>query len=532
MNRTRIAIIAWTLLLMAALAIGGLAFYLLRDAERHLAMAGREAERQRARQVAASVDLAVIEAREALQARLAALAAGDLVDALEEWRLDNPLIRNVFVWSPGRGLLFPDPKRPTSDEETAFITRYASLFAGRTAWAPPLEEAAPAVSDQVQARRELAELAKAAPEPDRQAAVTSGWLPWFWQSGLHMLVWAEQPDGRRYGLEMEMAALLSRLVTILPEPAAAGETWAILDDRGEVIHQRGPADLTAAPRPSLSVPIGASLPHWQVALYLDAAAQPVGESFLLLGSLLTAILVAAILLGGSLLLWQARRSQFEARRKTSFVANVSHELKTPLTTIRMYAEMLEEAGETGADKKRRYLGVISSEAQRLTRLVNNLLDFSRMERQRIDLKELVETTLATQAPRLRDTGLALRLQLPEAPVWLETDGDAVGQALLNLVDNAIKYAAEGKLLTVDLTVDAGQVELRIADAGPGIPAGHASRVFDIFHRVDSSLTTRQQGCGLGLSIARQLVRDLGGELTYQTGEVGGACFTIVLPRDT
>jgi len=540
MTGARPLIIAWLLLLTAALAIGGLAIHLLRGQEQSLAVAAAETRRQSLAASAESISLAVAEARDTLAVTLQTLPADNLIDTLETWRLDNPLVRNVFVWQPGSGLLHPDPLYPTRDEERAFLQRYAELFAGQAVWSPPAADD-PLISGQAQARRELRDLAKSlsaevASAPGPTGA--TGWLPWFWGDGLHLLVWADQPDGRRYGLEIEMAALLSRLVTALPEPQEASETLALLDDHGRAVHQRGTADLSTRPVIAMATPIGAALPHWQIALYQDVDAQPATQGVLVLGGLLTLVLVVAILLGGSLLLWQARRSLRDARRKTSFVANVSHELKTPLTTIRMYSEMLEEQAEIEPERQRRYLGVISSEARRLTRLVNNLLDFSRLEQghkqyhlQPVNLAQLVEHTLAGQSVLLEANEIQLELILPQNPVTCHTDSDAVEQSLLNLIDNAVKYAAEGKSLTVEMTTSGPNIEIHIDDRGPGIPASHAAQIFEMFHRVDNSLTTRKQGAGLGLSIARQLLRDLGGDLTFSPVVGGGSRFTLRLPGD-
>ncbi len=542
--QSRNLIITWALLLIAALAIGGLALYLLGGERSNLASAAADAQRQRLAAVAETLNLTVSDSREALASTLHELQRQGLVDTLELWRLDNPLVRNVFLWVPDDGLAFPDPDRPTSDEERSFIRRYAGLFNGQTTWTgPPVETTQ--VSEPVQARRELTELAKSLPaaasapqlaDKAKSQPVATGWLSWFWEDGLHILVWAENSEKERFGIELEMAALLSRLVTVLPAPQIDRETWALLDDRGRVVHQRGQTDLSGNPLPTMSLPVGASLPHWQVGLYSDGVVVPTGQSFLLLGGLLTMILVVAILLGGSLLLWQARRSLLDARRKTGFVSNVSHELKTPLTTIRMYAEMLEESDEMVPERRRRYLDVISNEARRLTRLVNNLLDFSRLEqgrkqyhRQQVNLNELLDRALSSHALLQANSEMALMLNLPEQQVTVNSDADAVEQALLNLVDNALKYASDGKELTVTLSSGQHMATIKVTDRGPGIPASHSERIFDTFHRGDNSLTTRRQGCGLGLSIARQLMRDLGGDLHFQPSESGGSCFSILLP---
>lgn len=538
MFKTRLHILAWLLLIVSAMAIGGLALSLLGDARRSLDQEERETRRNRLGTVAEAIDLAVSEARSSLTGTLAGLPQADLAGALDAWRLENPLVRNVFVWSPSEGLVFPGVEA-VSGEEADFRRRYAALFEGRSAWQTPLEET-PVVTGLQKVRRELYELAQSAaptePRADRVAAMKTGWLPWYWEDGLHLLLWAERQDGQRFGLEIEMAALLARLVTVLPSPHDPLETLALLDDRRRVVHQSGDADPEQLVRAELAVPVSASLPHWQVILHRAGAESAAAEGLMLVGGLLTGVLVVAILLGGSLLLWQARQSQRDARRKTGFVANVSHELKTPLTTIRMYAEMLEETPDTAPERRHRYLQTIGSESRRLTRLVNNLLDFSRLEqgrkryrREAINLRQLVERVLAGQTMRLNEAGVELTVDLALTEPAVVTDSDALEQVLLNLVDNVLKYAAAGGELHVALVPAGDRIELRVSDRGPGVPSDHAERVFDMFHRVDESLTTTQQGCGLGLSIARQMLRDLGGDLTYRTRDGGGACFVISLP---
>ena len=545
MMHSRNLILGWLLLLIASLLIGGMAFSLLGKQQENLAMVAREADRARLATVAETINLTVSESREALATSLQALPGGDYIDDLENWRLDNPLIRNVFVWSPAIGILFPDPDRPASDEEQAFLQRYAGLFNQTSAWTVPAADSL-ATPAPVQARRELAELAKSRPAAASSPPATATdrgrqpqqthWRPWFWEEGLHILIWATDSDQIRFGIELEMAALLSRLVTVLPEPADPQETWALLDDRGLVVHQRGERDLSDNPTPALSLPVGSRRPHWQIGFYRTATAVPTQQGLWWLGSVLTLILVAAILLGGSLLLWQARRNQLDARKKTSFVSNVSHELKTPLTTIRMYAEMLEEQEQLPGERRQRYLGVIGSEARRLTRLVNNLLDFSRLEQgrkqyhlQKTDLTELMTRTLAGHPILQTGSPLKLSCEQPTVPVQVTTDSDAIEQVLLNLVDNALKYAAEGQELTISLTTGEQQACIKVADRGPGITLQPAEKIFSMFQRGDDSLTTRHQGCGLGLSIARQLMRDLGGELSYQSRPGGGSMFIMTLP---
>jgi len=562
MKRTGFIIVAWLILLIPTLLIGGVALRLLQHEQLRLAGAATAAAGERARATAESIALAVAEVKDGLLTSLRELPLPDLADRLDAWKRENPLIRNVFIWSPQGGLALPDPHQPVSDEEAGFIRRYDSLFSGRLSWRPPAADPGPkAVADAAEslfsARQELRQLvqskvriaAEAEPMADTVAAApsasvagavgASGWLPWFWENRFYLLGWVDSPDGsRRYGVEMETMALLSRLLGTLPATPPSGEVYALVDGNGEVVHQSGGPAIAADTPQLVALPIGPALPHWQVAVYTPkgTAGAVTEKSFLLLSSLVVGAFVAAILFGGSLLLWQAWRHQTDARRKTSFVANVSHELKTPLTTIRMYAELLGEGKIAEPAKRGRYLRVIVDESQRLSRLVNNLLDFGRLEQGRktysrteFDLVDILRGLLDSQAVRIEGAGLALIRQLPDTPCAVRADHDAIEQAVLNLIDNALKYASGGGEIAVELVREAKTCRVRVLDRGPGVPAAQCQRIFEKFHRVDDSLTTRQPGSGLGLSIARQLLRDQGGDLTCSGRPGGGCCFEIVLP---
>jgi signal transduction histidine kinase len=335
-----------------------------------------------------------------------------------------------------------------------------------------------------------------------------------------------------------MMALLGQLAAALPADLPAGEALALLDGLGRVLHQTGALDVAPETDALARLPVGPALPHWQLAAY---ARRPLGpaagqQAVQALSGLLIAIFVVAILVGGALLWREAYRSELEARQKTSFVSNVSHELKTPLTTIRMYAELLSEGRVQDPARRGHYLDTIVAESQRLTRLINNVLDFSRLEQGRkdyhpaeLELGQVVGAVLDTQALRLEQAGMRLVRGLPAGPLSVTTDRDALEQVLLNLIDNAIKYASEGKELEVRLVQEAAGVAIEVLDRGPGVPAAARERVFAKFERLDPSLTTRRPGCGLGLTIARKLMRDLGGDVVCRERPGGGACFAILLP---
>jgi two-component system phosphate regulon sensor histidine kinase PhoR len=405
-------------------------------------------------------------------------------------------------------------------------------------------------TDQAAARGQVAQpaapaqgkLAFAAPTvPKDISPERRGWLPRVIDGRMHLLGWV-RPAGMSEvrGVEVELAALISRLGGALPAEPGPGEGYALLDEQERVLHQVGAAPRIQSSALTARVPLADTLlPAWSVKAYLTLPDDYRGgnRTLLWMSVLLTGIFVAAILAGGSLLLWQARRSEEEAVQKTSFVANVSHEFKTPLTTIRLYAELLEQGRVRDAAQGSEYLRTIGRETQRLARLVNNALDFSRLEQGRkkfaqesVELGAEIGRLLDTQAPRLAECGLQLERDLPAEALTVTTDRDALEQIVLNLLDNGCKYAATGGEVTVRVRPRAGSgAEVVVADRGPGVPAEHRERIFEKFHRVDDKLTAEKTGAGLGLSIARQLARGLGGDLRHAPREGGGAEFILELP---
>jgi signal transduction histidine kinase len=231
-----------------------------------------------------------------------------------------------------------------------------------------------------------------------------------------------------------------------------------------------------------------------------------------------------------------RRETEMARLKADFVANVSHDLKTPLSLIRMFGETLE-MGRLGDEAKRQeYYRVITREAERLSRLIDNVLDFSRIEggRRRYDIaptavEPLVRETLEAFDYPLSRQGFTIEVTvapgLPEVPM----DADAVGQALGNLVDNAIKYSGARKALRLDARLADGHLALSVADEGIGIPREEQARIFEKFYRAGRSETQGRRGSGVGLALVRHVAEAHGGRVTVDSRPGAGSRFTLWLP---
>ncbi len=253
---------------------------------------------------------------------------------------------------------------------------------------------------------------------------------------------------------------------------------------------------------------------------------------------LLAVFLAVVygaVIGGVLFSWRALKREWELTRlKAAFMANVSHELRTPLALIRMYAESLLLGRVSEEDKRAEYLRILVREAGRLTHLINNVLDFSDIEsgRKAFDMKpgnlaELVQRVLADYGPHLSQASARLKSDIPDRFPDSLLDEGAVTQALLNLLDNAVKYSAGTPEIDVRVYAD-GHLSLEVEDRGPGIPPEKRARIFDPFYRVNPGLAP--QGSGLGLALVRHVVEAHGGTVQVEDGAEGGSRFVIRLPR--
>ena len=230
-----------------------------------------------------------------------------------------------------------------------------------------------------------------------------------------------------------------------------------------------------------------------------------------------------------------QRKLDDSRRE--FVANVSHELRTPLTNVRGYAETLMSADDIDRDIQMRFLGVISSEADRMTRIVKDLLtltrlDYNRMEMhmQRMDLRELGQKAAAAMEGQAKNQGLTLTCDLPAEMPAVTGDPERIQQVIINIITNAIKYNKPQGSIAITGGVEADQVFLRVEDTGIGVPKADLERLFERFYRVDKARSRESGGTGLGLAIAKQIVETHGGRIGFDSEYGKGSIVTLYLPR--
>jgi signal transduction histidine kinase len=291
-----------------------------------------------------------------------------------------------------------------------------------------------------------------------------------------------------------------------------------------------------------SAPAGESLGTQFPGLFVSFS--PVdGESYTEVGSIrwwfysVGLFLVIGVTLFGAYLLWRDIRREVQlAETRSRFVSAVSHELKTPLTAIRMFAETLHEGGTVDSDTQGEYLETIVNESERLTRLLNNVLDFSKIERGKKSyrrefqsLEEIVRVTARTMRYPLEQRRFALRLEIEEGMPPARVDRDAIEQAILNLLANAMKYSGESRDIELRLRSADGEAIIEVSDRGVGIEPAEESRIFERFYRVSSPENDRIPGTGLGLTLVQHIAQAHDGRVTVTSVPGKGSTFSLFIP---
>jgi signal transduction histidine kinase len=312
---------------------------------------------------------------------------------------------------------------------------------------------------------------------------------------------------------------------------------------GVMIHIKGDSDVLAAcsdwdgGKPEVERTMEGAFPGLVLGMKLRGTTLAamgqhfVRTSFLILGGL------SLLLTCGILITYRnVNREMALARLKSDFVSNVSHELRTPLSLIRLYAETLELGRLPNQEKREEYYRIIRKESERLTALINNILDFSRIEAGRreyefreTDIAELVRNTLESYRYQIEQHGFKYEEQIAEDLPPVRVDREAIARSLLNLVNNALKYSQQEKYLGVNLYRSNGSVKLEVVDHGIGISRPEQHKIFEKFYRVGDPLVHNTKGSGLGLSLVRHIVEAHGGEVSVESAPGQGSKFVIALP---
>jgi len=305
------------------------------------------------------------------------------------------------------------------------------------------------------------------------------------------------------------------------------------------------ADLVHAVETQLAAAIGAASARIMVAAVAKEEALTIDEARELLDEASQVVAYSHRLEQKSRELEQATRELKAAnerlteldRMKDDFISTVTHELRTPLTSIRAFAEILLDRPDLDAGERQRFLGIITRETERLTRMINQVLDLAKLESGKaewnvasVDLRQLIDDSVAATSQLFKEKGIALGTDVaPELPL-VAADHDRIMQVLLNLLSNAAKFCGrpDGRV-RIAARVAGGDLRVDVADNGPGINPRDRETIFEKFRQVGDTLTAKPQGTGLGLPISRQIIEHFGGRIWVESAPGGGSTFSFTLP---
>jgi len=315
----------------------------------------------------------------------------------------------------------------------------------------------------------------------------------------------------------------------------SGLDFKIIDERGQNI-TTGKEEL---PSPESQVLTFRTFPlAWKLLVShpeIKALEKTARREIFFYGVLLT-VIVALMLLGAVLIARDISRESETTRLKTEFVHNISHELKTPLTLIRLYGETLQRKENLTNEEKKECYEIITKESERLSHLINNVLDFSRIEtgRKEFDFKkgnlaDVIRDTLESYRYHLEKKGFVIQSDIARDLPEMNFDGEAIASVLINLLSNAMKFSHKEKEVTVKLFRDNGNAILQVADKGIGISPKEVPKIFQRFYQSENKIASETRGSGLGLTLVKHIVEAHGGTIEVES-EVGkGSRFTVSIP---
>ena len=475
-------------------------------------------------------------------------SCGPIPGELRDLGSSLPEVSHLFVLDQLGALVYPVPAAPLTDNERAFLERTRDIWLDRQL--PPRGEEGQApvqqqMAQQASAPRPTAQMAspkpgsksgyRAAASQGAAVSADSGWYAWFWRNGVNLLYWWRESGGRIAGAELNRGRMLSEIINALPvtdprNPTLAEGRIVLRGAQGESLYQWGLYEPGENEAPRASLMLSPPLSSWRLDHYASArmAAPDMGRSVYFNVFRRPRRCFSP---------WSRWPHISTGRTRGNCAGRAAHqfrepgvpELKTPLTNIRMYAEMLEGELDDAEPRIRKRLGVITSESQRLSRLIGNVLTFSRKQRSALRLRRspgvvdaVLRNTLEHCAAPLRAKGMEVIFEA-NAPHMAEFDADAVEQVAGNLLSNVEKYASTGTLCgsSAVRTATGSRCPWRMT---AGIPLRERRRVFEPFYRVSNRLTDGVAGTGIGLAIARDLARLHGGDLVLDDSPAG-ACFT-------
>jgi signal transduction histidine kinase len=461
--------------------------------------------------------------------------AGDACsETMDRILASHPYIAHIFLYDPSNGLVFRS--QPYRLKDSSFHEEAADISSMFSGWMQV------EYKDEVKGLQDMSNKGELyyffdnwAPRGDKHV----------YQSGAIFLAGDSHGGNTAIGgLVFDAEYLRDRFF-----PEMLGQLLSHHDEQGEknhvvmMIHPKNESTPLAASvgwdggYPEVERNMEGAFPKLTLAIKLPGTTLAALEQRFIRTDFLILAVISLLLAGGIVLTHRnISREMALARLKSDFVSNVSHELRTPLSLIRLYAETLEMGRLKTPERCHEYYSIIRKESERLTALINNILDFSRIEAGRkeydfreTDMRELVRNTLESYRYQIEQHGFVFEEQIAEDVPPLRVDREAMARSLLNLVNNALKYSQDQKFIGVNLFRDNGTVKLEVVDHGIGIPMHEQGKIFEKFYRVGDPLVHNTKGSGLGLSLVRHIVQAHGGQVLVDSAPGRGSKFTITLP---
>ena len=456
--------------------------------------------------------------------------------AVRAFLREKPDVRQMLIFDSAYRRVFPPGDSPLTQMERRFLERAGAVLTRLDLEVPgamesgitPIPGSGPVLSQQASSAR-----------PGDEGQDVQGWHVWYSGAEMNHLFWWRDETRHWIGFELDPVRLQANIIGLLPATGGPEDRLGearirLVDAAGTVVYQWGRFEPEGGPahQLSLSPPLGS----WKLEYFGSGLGQGADLKWFNVAGALT--FVGAALFGLAFYLYREHTREMNlAEQRVNFVNQVSHELKTPLTNIRLYAELLGENQQADhseeAGKFRRYLEVITSESQRLSRLIANVLNFARSKKDRMVLRReagqvdaIIKAALNMFAPSLKAKGVRIHFKAG-AGDRVEVDPDALEQILNNIFSNTEKYGTSGGRLDIQSSRKDDRTFITVRDYGPGVPRRDADRIFQPFYRTHSRITDGVTGTGIGLSIARDLARLHGGDLTLVPADPG-ACFKIEL----
>ncbi len=539
--------IAVALLLIVLLPVAGLTWLGLRMAHNEQQVVAAQVQSLVHAQLQ-GVDEAIqsyfLEQQDSLLAQLAQQPLSN--ESLKQLALESAQVQQVLVMAADGSRVLPAPGATLSESEKQFMQRTSALWDNPSllTQSGPLPMAPTTAGLGSSAKKFRFSPVGKGMDKTEAGPAQSGWYAWHWNAQLHHLFWWRDAQNRLIALELAPVALLSEVITRLPN--TGGETnpaqtrTRLVNGSGQTVYEWGAYQPADKERSLAMLPLSHPLASWKLEYF--APALQGGTAANTFGIVAAVLSIGLALAGLALYLYREHNRELRtAQQRVNFVNQVSHELKTPLTNIRMYAELLEaevadgfaDAPEQDGAKAHQYIGVITTESQRLSRLIANVLSLGQSQKSQLRLAlqptrvdDVITRCVAAFQPALDAKGIAVQVDA-HAGAQVLLDPEALEQILNNLVSNVEKYAAAGGAIHISSHQQKDVSTVEVRDFGPGIAPQDRSRIFEPFYRVSSRLTDGVSGTGIGLGIARELARLHGGDLVAQDVDKG-ACFRLTL----